>query len=99
MASYLELWELRADAGLRYRTTVAVVVKAQSLIDSVTPTAAEIAWADNALANATSTAQQILNYVLAVNKDSTVGNILGSSDTAIQTNVDTAVIALISGGA
>lgn len=99
MATYQELFELRADSPLRNRVTVAVVVKAQVLIDGATPTAAEIVWADEALKSPVSKASQILNYVLAVNKSATIGNILGAADTAIQSNVDSAVDALIAGGA
>lgn len=99
MATYLELYELRADVDLRYRVTVAVAVKAQALIDGGTPTTAEITWADAALKNPVAKAIEILNYILAANKSATVSNITGAADTAIQTNVDAAVDALIAGGA
>lgn len=99
MASYPELFELRGNSPLRNRVTVAVVVKAQALIDGTTPTAGEIAWADAALSAPVAKAMQILNYVLAVNKSAAVGNITGATDAAIQANVDAAVDALIAGGA
>ena len=99
MADYPQLFELRGDSPLRNRVTVAIVVKAQALIDGGAPTAAEIAWADAALKNPSGKATEILGYVLAANKGATVANIQGASDTAIQTNIDAAVDALIAGGA
>jgi hypothetical protein len=99
MATYAELFELRADSPLRNRVTVAVVVKAQGLIDGASPTAAEITWSEEALRSPVSRATEILNYVLAANKAATVANITGATDAAIQSNVDAAADALIAGGA
>ncbi len=98
MATYQELFDLRADSPLRNRVTIGVIVKAQALIDGV-PAASKIAWAEDALKNPVGKGTEILHYILAVNKSLTVGNIQGQADTAIQTNVDTAVDALIAGGA
>ena len=98
MATYAELFELRSNSPLRNRVAVAIIIKAQSLIDGATPTAAQIAWANAALQGPVDKAGEILNYVLAANKDASESQILDASDSAIQTNVDTAVDALIAGG-
>ena len=99
MATYPELFELRSNSPLKNRVAVAAVVKAQGLIDGVTPTAAEISWANDTLSNPAAKATELINYVLAANKDATVANITGATDAAIQTNVDSAADALIAGGA
>ncbi len=99
MAAYEDLFGLGTDSALRNLVEVAIWVKAQALIDGATPTAAEIAWADAALKNPAANAEEILNYVLAVNKAATVANIQGATDASIQANVDAAVDALIAGGA
>ena len=99
MATYAELFELRNDSSLRNRVAVAVIKKAQDLIDLTTPTADQITWANDAIDNPASKAGPILNYVLAANSSATVSQIQGASDTAIQANVDSAVDALIAGGA
>jgi len=98
VATYKELFELRADSPLRNRVSVATVVKAQDLIAAVTPTAAEITWANNTLTNAAGRAQTLLGYVLAANKSLSVAQIQGASDLDIQTEVDTAADAMIAGG-
>ena len=99
MATYLGLFGLRSDSDLHDRTTVAVAIKAQSLIDATTPTAAQIAWANAALEAPVAKANAILNYVLAANSSATVAAIQGASDASLQANVDAAVDALIAGGA
>lgn len=99
MATYAELFDQRAHSALRNKITVAVAIKAQSLIDSESPTAAQIAWANDAIRDPEGKAVVLLNYVLAANKSATVQQIQSASDAAIQNNVDTAVDALIAGGA
>ena len=98
MATYAELFDLNSDDALRNKIAVAVVVKAQELIDGGSPTTAEITWANDAIGNPQSKASAIMNYVLAANKAATVAQIQGAADSAIQANVDTAVDALIAGG-
>ena len=98
MATYAELFELRRNSSLRNRVAVAIIVKAQALIDGATPTAAQIAWANTALLSPVSMAEQILNYVLATNNTASEQQIIDASDSAVQANVDTAVDALIAGG-
>lgn len=99
MATYLELHGIKAEddfKNLEYKVQVAVVKKAQTLLDG-TPNATSGAWASNALKNPRGVAEQIMNYVIAANDSATTTAILGASDSAIQTNVDTAVDALIVG--
>jgi hypothetical protein len=99
MATYLELYdEYQSDADLRNKVAVACCDKARALIALASPTATQITWASNALANPTQAAAKLLPYVLVVNKASTVSQIKQASDATIQTNVDTAVDKLIAGG-
>lgn len=99
MATYKELFGLKSDSAFRNKVSVAVIVKAQALIDGATPTSDEITWANNAISTPNQQADKIVNYVLAVNKSATTVQITGASDSAIQSNVDAAVDSLISGGA
>ena len=97
MATYSELFTLSNDASLRNKVTVALVIKAQALLDTA-PTAAEVTWSKEALENPKSKADDLLFYVLAANKGLSVSAIEGATDSAIQTNVDAAVGVIISGG-
>jgi len=98
MATYTELFDLKSNDALKNKITVAVVVKANALISAVTPTASEITWADNVLSNPSIESSRLINYVLAANKSATVAQISSATDSAIQTNVDEAVDAIIGGG-
>jgi len=97
MATYTELFSIRNDPDLKEKVTVSTWIKAQELLDA-TPTAAEVTWASETLENPSERADQIMNYVLAANKAKTLAQIQAATDTAIQTNVDAAVDALIAGG-
>lgn len=99
MATYQELYDLRSDSGLRNKVAVAVVIKAQDLLSGVSPTAAQVTWANAALQSPVQKADVLLGYVLAANKAAGVGAISSASDATIQSNVDAAVDALIAGGA
>jgi len=99
MATYQDLYNLSTDRDLNDRVTFACVKKAQTLLDGATPTADEVTWAAAAIASPKSKGQEILRYVLGANSASTVAQIQGATDAAIQTNVDAAVDALIAGGA
>ena len=98
MATYAELYDLRSDETLLNRITVAAAIKAQSLIDGVVPTAAQIAWANETIVDPRSKARALINYVLAANESATVAQIKAATDATIQTNVDAAADALIAGG-
>lgn len=99
MASYLEIHLLRSNSDLQEKLAVAAVKKAQSLLDGPTPTADEVSWASSAIQSPSSKSGALLNYVLAKNSDLTVAQIVGASDSAIQSQVNDAVDALIAGGA
>ncbi len=99
MATYAELYELRANSDLRNKVAVAVAVKAQTLLDAASPSAAQVAWANAAISNPTGKAEVLLNYVLAKNKALTVVQINAATDAGIQSAVDGAVDKLIAGGA
>ena len=98
MATYLELFTLKSDSALQDRTAVAVAIKAQGLLDSATPSIAQVTWANEALENPVSKAGALLNYVLAANNGLTVAQIQSASDSALQTNVGAAADIIISGG-
>ena len=99
MASYAELFELRGSSQLHNDITIAVAVKAQSLIDSTTPSAAQVTWALEALRSPQSKADELINYVLAKNRTNTTTQILEADNATVQTNVDDAVNVLVAGGA
>jgi len=98
MATYLELFILKSDSDLQDKVSTAIVKKAQALLDGATPSAAEVTWATEALDAPLSKRESALNYVLAANSALTVSAIQSATDVAIQTNVDTAVDVIISGG-
>ena len=98
MAAYLELYSLHNDSDLQDRVAVAVAVKAQALLSAATPTAAQVTWATQAITSPKAEMKAMLYYVLAANKSATTAQILSSSDTALQTNVDEAADAIIDGG-
>lgn len=97
MATYEELFDLRINTGLRNKIAVACVKKAESYITGSTDST-RLQWADNTISGPVSQADKIINYVLAANSNSSVSSILGATDSAIQSNVDTAVDALTAGG-
>jgi len=99
MATYLELFGLVSNDMLRNKIAVACVIKAQTLLDLPTPTTAQVAWAAEAMNNPLSKAGSILYYVLAANEAATTSQITSATDASIQANVNTAVDALIAGGA
>ena len=92
MATYAELFELRSNSSLKNKVTVAVIVAAEA-IRALNPadTVPRVAWAKAAFENPSGEAGRMLMAVLAMNKDVTVPQITGASDTAIQTQVDAAV--------
>lgn len=97
MASYSELYDVRSNTELLNRIVVAIVIKAQILIDLATPTAKQIGWASSVLANPKGKADELFNYVLAKNNTLTVAQINAASDSAIQNQINAAVDAIIAG--
>lgn len=98
MATYLELHELISNSDLQDKITVAAMKKAQFLLDGPTPTANEVAWASSTIENPVGKSKKLIHYVLAANSSISVSQIKDADDVAIQTNVDSAVDALIAGG-
>lgn len=99
MASYTELFDFNSNSAFRNRVAVAVTVKAQALIVAASPTAAQVAWANTALANPGAKAELLMRYVLAANKSASVAQIQAATDDTLQTHVNTAADALIARGA
>ena len=94
MATYLEVRDLFNDSDLTNRVAVAVLVSVKDKLE-VTPTAAEKSYAAKVFASPQAEAKKILKYVLAVDNGSTVAQIQGASDAALQTNVDAVIDVLI----
>lgn len=89
-----ELDALSGDPGwdaLSGKIRVALVIKAYNLTELATPTAEQLAYAIEVLANPSAAARDVIFYVIAANSAATTTQILGASDTAIQNNVDDAV--------
>ena len=95
MATYLELQSLFNDNDLTLRVRAATVIAANNLLSGA-PTAADRAFAASVFASPSGISHQVLMAVLAENKASTVAQIQGASDAALQTNVDSVIPALVS---
>lgn len=94
MATYIELFNLRNDTGLRNRIAVASVVAAETIRteDDQTPNHANrLAWSAAVLLDPVRQAERMLWLLLASNKDATVEQIQGVPDSTIQSAVDSAV--------
>jgi hypothetical protein len=83
---------------LRNKIAVAAVVKAQAFIVGATPTSNQLTWSRNTLERPLTEADFLLNYILAANRSLTAVQISNASDVDIQTQVNTAVDALVGGG-
>lgn len=97
MATYLELYAAAdgaAQQDLRKKILVAISVKA-NLLAKATPTAAQKAWATDALANPVSYQQTLLNYILADYNGQTIAVISAATDAQVQTAVNAAVDTLL----
>ncbi len=94
MATYMELFNVKNNSDFQDKVAVAIVIAAETIrTDSSPPTnqAQRLAWAQNAMDRPVEEARRMLWAVLATNKDATVAQIVGASDTEIQTQVDAAV--------
>ena len=94
MATLLELSSLFNNGDLIKKISAAVLITVKALLDA-TPTAADRTYAAKVFETPHKEAHRVLRYLLAANESATVANITGSSDTAIQTEVDAAVPILI----
>ena len=94
MATYIELKTLFSYSDLQDKVEVACIVAAETIRaenSSVDNHANRLIWAKKAFASPMTVRNEMLAALLAANKDQDVGNIIGASDTAIQTKVDAAV--------
>jgi hypothetical protein len=97
MATYADLYALSgtdASEPLRRKILVAICVKANALAKA-TPTAAQKAFALEALRNPDSYLAQIFHYILADYNTSAVAAITGATDAQVQTAVNAAVDTLL----
>jgi len=94
MATYAEIRELFSDSDLLTKVQVSVVIAANDLV-SGSPTAAETIWASSVFGNPIPEAKKAMMAVLAENKDLTVAQIQGATDSGVQTQVDAIVPTLV----
>jgi hypothetical protein len=94
MATYLELFDLQTNDGLRQKVAVASAVAAQNELTG-TPTQQAAIWAKEVVANPLAAAERIVILILAANASATVAQINAASDASIQTNVNALVPGLI----
>ena len=101
MATLIELRNLMNDSDLRNKVTTAVIISADTVMrvadtgssfsQAAGDHAIRVTWAKTAFENPTNEGRKFLMSVLASNKAAAVSAITGTSDSAIQTNVDKAV--------
>lgn len=94
MATLLELANLRSDT--RYEDLVRKVLaaagkRAVTLAELASPTANQIAWSKEYLANPRNQADEIINYVISDNATATVDAIMTASDSTIEAAVNAAI--------
>jgi hypothetical protein len=91
MATYLEIYTLRANTDLLNRVSVAIMVACEQIRVEATDTPLHknrVAWAQQAINDPESFATRALSLLLAANKGLTTTQISTTSDAAIQTAVD-----------
>ena len=91
MATYIELSQLMEQTDLLRKVGVAARVAAEAIRVNGAATAAQKAWAREALENNANVSRKLLGSVLIQNKNATVAQIESASDSTIQTAVDAAV--------
>ena len=101
MATYVEIRNLNNDSLLRNRTSAAVIIAAQGIMDDPAnfPTATadtvlqtdRLQWAARAFNDPGGEARKALMSVLAANNAATVAQITGATDAQLQTNVNDAI--------
>ena len=97
MATYLELARITEHnewGDFFDKTVTATQVKAAAIIDAGTSTTTQLDWARASMDRPRRAANSLVPYVIAVNHEATIEQILAASDNAIQTNIDAAVDAL-----
>ncbi len=94
MATLTELQDLSQNNELRGKIERTITIKALTITKEATPSADRFQWASSALSSPGQQVPLMLNYVLAENAGATVAQIIGSTDSSIQNNVNSAVDAL-----
>jgi len=94
MATYDELLLASENVGLNQKIRVAVVIAAETVRTEDPATAnhaARLSWAKDVFASPKGEKERMLWAVLAQNKNNTLVQITGATDTQVQTAVDAAV--------
>lgn len=94
MATYIELFALRANDTLRNRITVACTIAANAIrneAEATTNHANRLLWAKAVFVNPDAEGQRMLWAVLAQNAAVTTAQILNASDETVQAAVNAAV--------
>lgn len=94
MATYAEIYDLRANSALKNKIAVACIIAAEAIRSEPTPTpnnANRLIWAKAVFASPDGEAARMLMAVLAQNSGFTVAQITNATDAAIQTAVNNAI--------
>lgn len=94
MATYSEIRELFTLDDLKNKVTTATLIASYNLLSGA-PTTADKAYADSVFSNPQNESLKVFMAVLASNKDNSVAQISGASDSAIQTAVDAVIPFLV----
>lgn len=98
MASLLELHNFVGSgesSDLRRKIIAAITIKANAIVDSASPTATALTWAQRALGDPREYEEIVLHTAVAQNADLTTTQIAGAADTAIQDVVNAVVDKLL----
>ncbi len=94
MATYTELYELRNNAALRNKVSVACVIASEAIrseSDQTANHANRLVWAKAVFADPEKESSRMLWAILAQNNSLTSAQITGAADSAILTAVNNAV--------
>lgn len=94
MALYTEIRDLFSNDEFKNRVTTACVVSAYALIIG-TPTANDNKFADSVFSNPDAMGRKVTMAVLAANNTATTAQILGATDSTIQTQVDLVIPSMV----
>ena len=97
MATYSELHTLATSQAsvLQQRIGVALTIRAYAYVTAQSPTAAQLDWAKDCLADPDKYGRITLRAALAANQALTTAQILGATDAGLQTVVDGVVNTLL----
>jgi hypothetical protein len=97
MATYEELFTITVDteAALSQKITLAILIKAQEIVDDPSSTTPLLTWAREALRDPRKSYDPVFNYLLVKHKTWTTKNISQASDKVVQESVDDIVDKLL----